>query len=121
MTRTSEGITALLAAEKKATEKIEESKRRKVRTLKAAKEEADKEVELLQREHERQFKNSETANTDSKDAMVTRVDAETAQRLKAMQAEVVEHKEKIIARILEKVYEITPQMHENVRFDQEED
>ena len=49
MTRTSDGISSLLTAEKKAVEKIEEAKKNKVRRLKAAKEQADKEIEGLQR------------------------------------------------------------------------
>ena len=51
--------------------------------------------------------------------MAQRVEEETAGRLKAMENDVAAHREKIIARILNMVYEITPQMHKNARFEEQ--
>ena len=71
------------------------------------------------RAQEAEFKKVQSAHSGSKDAMVQKVDQETASRLKAMESDVATHREKIIARILNMVYEIQPKMHQNARFEEQ--
>lgn len=89
------GIQQLLAAEKKAAEKINEARKRKAKRLKQAKDEAQAEIEKYRQERDRQFKEYEAKHLGSRDDIAQRIENETKQQLERMQQSVNAHKEKV--------------------------
>jgi len=116
MASQTQGIQQLLAAEKKAAEKVNEARKRKARRLKQAKEEALAEIERLRKEREQQFLEYEEKHMDSKDDVTRKVNQETQVKLEQMEKEVNQRKAQVIEDLLKKVVtEVRPQLHKNLR------
>ncbi len=81
MASQTQGIQQLLAAEKRAAEKVSEARKRKNRRLKQAKEEAQAEIEKYKGERDRQFKDHEARNVGSKGDIAARIEADTKQKV----------------------------------------
>lgn len=113
MTSQSQGVQQLLAAEKRASEKVAEAKKRKARRLKAAKDEAQIEITKFKAEKERQFKEYEAAHMGSKDDIAARMEAETNQKLDEMNQLVALHKKAVVNKLLELTYSVKPEVHRN--------
>jgi len=115
MASQTQGIQQLLAAEKRAAEKVAEARKRKARRLKQAKEEAQDEIEKYRQERERQFKEFENKHMGSKEDVAARIEADTRIKIDEMQKAVNLHKEAVIVKVLELVYDIKPELHKNYR------
>ncbi|CAH1785456.1 unnamed protein product [Owenia fusiformis] len=115
MASQSTGIQQLLAAEKRAAEKVGEARKRKARRLKQAKEEAQAEVEAYRKEREAQFKAHEGKIMGTKGDMESKVDIETQQKIKEINANVQKTREQTMASLLTLVYDIKPELHINLR------
>ncbi|XP_047001972.1 V-type proton ATPase subunit G [Schistocerca americana] len=115
MASQTQGIQQLLAAEKRAAEKVSEARKRKARRLKQAKEEAQEEIEKYRQERERQFKEFEAKHMGSREDRAAQIEAETKVKIAEMEKSVNQRKEKLIERILELVYDIKPELHKNFR------
>ena len=113
MTSQTQGIQQLLAAEKKAAEKVAEARKRKARRLKQAKDEATEEIEKYRQERERQFKEFEAKHMGSREGVASKIDQETRLKIDDMERAVSQRKEPVIQEILQYVYNITPEMHKN--------
>ena len=113
MTSQTQGIQQLLAAEKKAAEKVAEARKRKARRLKQAKDEATEEIEKYRQERERQFKEFEAKHMGSREGVAAKIDADTRLKLDEMERSIQSRKEPVISEILQFVYNITPEMHKN--------
>jgi len=111
----STGIQQLLAAEKRAAEKVAEARKRKARRLKEAKEEATAEIEAYKQEREKQYRAHEEAVLGSKGDMEARVAESTRVKIDEVGAQMVANKEKAMTRLLDLVCDIKPEMHKNVR------
>ncbi|KAK4337209.1 hypothetical protein RND71_043308 [Anisodus tanguticus] len=96
-------IQQLLAAEKKAAEKVNDARKRKARRLKQAKEEAIAEIERLSKERSLQFEQYEEKHMDSKDDIKRKVNQETQIKLEQMEKEVNQRKAQVIEDLLKKV------------------
>jgi len=118
MASQSQGVQQLLAAEKKAAEKVSEARKRKNRRLKQAKEEAQQEIEKFRGERELQYKEYEKRHLGSQDDVASRIKKDTVDKKAAQNALVAAKKEQVIARILAMVQDIKPELHENVRLSQ---
>uniref|UniRef100_A0A1B6JVS1 V-type proton ATPase subunit G n=1 Tax=Homalodisca liturata TaxID=320908 RepID=A0A1B6JVS1_9HEMI len=115
MASQTQGIQQLLAAEKRAAEKVAEAKKRKARRLKQAKEEAQEEIEKYRQEREKQFKEFEAKHMGSREDVAARIEADTKVKIEEMNKAVTLHKEAVIQQILEMVYDIKPELHQNFR------
>ncbi|XP_014244662.1 V-type proton ATPase subunit G [Cimex lectularius] len=115
MASQTQGIQQLLAAEKRAAEKVADAKKRKAKRLKQAKEEAQEEIEKYMLDREKQFKEFEAKHMGSREDVAARIDADTKQKIEEMTRAVNANKEAVIQRILELVYDIKPEMHKNYR------
>ncbi len=82
MASQTQGIQQLLAAEKRAAEKVSEARKRKNRRLKQAKEEAQAEIEKYKAERERQFKEHEARHVGSKGDIAARIEQDTKHKVK---------------------------------------
>merc|ERR1712045_895862 len=99
-----QGIQQLLAAEKRAAEKVAEARKRKNRRLKQAKEEAQVEIEKYKGERERSFKDIEA-----------KIEADTVVKIEAMNRSVASNKGDVIANLITLVRDIKPEVHKNYR------
>ncbi|KAK2581270.1 hypothetical protein KPH14_008060 [Odynerus spinipes] len=117
MASQTQGIQQLLAAEKRAAEKVSEARKRKARRLKQAKEEAQDEIEKYRQERERQFREFEAKHMGSKEDVAARIEADTRVKIEEMIKAVSVHKEAVMREILELVYDIKPKVHQNYRVD----
>nr|CAD7606877.1 unnamed protein product [Timema genevievae] len=113
MASQTQGIQQLLAAEKRAAEKVSEARKRKARRLKQAKEEAQDEIEMYRQEREKQFKEFEAKHMGSREDVAARIEADTKVKIDEMNKQVTVHKEQVIQKILELVYDIKPELHQN--------
>ncbi|CAH1163630.1 unnamed protein product [Phaedon cochleariae] len=109
------GIQQLLAAEKRAAEKVSEARKRKARRLKQAKEEAQDEIEKYRKERERQFREFEAKHMGSREDVAAKIEVDTKQRIEEMNKAVLSQKAPVIQEILNLVYDIEPKMHKNYR------
>ncbi|KAG7213302.1 hypothetical protein KM043_002601 [Ampulex compressa] len=115
MASQTQGIQQLLAAEKKAAEKVSEARKRKARRLKQAKEEAQDEIEKYRQEREKQFREFEAKHMGSKEDVAARIDADTRVKIEEMNQTLSVHKDAVMLKILELVYNIKPELHKNYR------
>ncbi|KPJ17484.1 V-type proton ATPase subunit G [Papilio machaon] len=115
MASQTQGIQQLLAAEKRAAEKVSEARKRKAKRLKQAKEEAQDEVEKYRQERERQFKEFEAKHMGTREGVAAKIDAETRVKIEEMNKMVQTQKEDVITDILNLVYDIKPELHVNYR------
>lgn len=117
MASQTQGIQQLLAAEKRAAEKVSEARKRKAKRLKQAKEEAQDEVEKYRQERERQFKEFEAKHMGTREGVAAKIDAETRVKIDEMNKMVQAQQEVVIKDILNLVYDIKPELHVNYRFE----
>ena len=87
----------------------------KAQRLKEAKEEAANEIDTYRRDCEGDFTAQQQKSAGSKDDFSQKMQAETQQRLVQIEADIREHKEVVIDRLLEKIYDINPELHRNLR------
>jgi len=115
MASQTQGIQQLLAAEKRAAEKVADARKRKARRLKQAKEEAQADIEKYRQERERGFKEFEAKHMGSKEDIAAKIDGEATRKIGDMKQQVAQNKEKVIARLLELICDIKPELHKNYR------
>jgi len=113
MASQTQGIQQLLAAEKRAAEKVSEARKRKQKRLKQAKEEAQDEIEKYRQERERQFKEFEAKHMGSREGVAAKIDADTVQKIEKMNLDIHAHKDPIIKDVLGLIYDIKPEVHKN--------
>ncbi|CAG9864051.1 unnamed protein product [Phyllotreta striolata] len=111
----SHGVQQLLAAEKRAADKVTEARKRKARRLKQAKEEAQDEIEKYRKERERQFREFEAKHMGSKEDVASKIEQDTKRRIEDMNKAIQSQKEPVIQSILGLVYDIKPEIHKNFR------
>lgn len=116
MASQTQGIQQLLAAEKRAAEKVSDARKRKARRLKQAKEEAQDEIEKYRQEREKQFREFEAKHMGSKEDVAARIDADTRVKIEEMNNQVSAHKNQVMLKILDLVYDIKPELHKNYQF-----
>ncbi|XP_076239586.1 V-type proton ATPase subunit Vha13 [Calliopsis andreniformis] len=117
MASQTQGIQQLLAAEKRAAEKVSDARKRKARRLKQAKEEAQDEIEKYRQEREKQFREFEAKHMGSKEDVAVRIEADTKVKIEEMNQAVIVHKNNVMLKILELVYDIKPELHKNYRIE----
>ncbi|KAE9548274.1 hypothetical protein FO519_008509, partial [Halicephalobus sp. NKZ332] len=108
------GIQQLLAAEKRAAEKINEARKKKAQRLRQAKQEAQAEIEKYRQERERGFKEYEQQYLGTKEDIESQIRRETDNTLAEMQRSVGANKQQVIIRLLQLVCDIRPELHHNL-------
>jgi len=114
MAQKSQGIQQLLTAEKKAADLIADARKRKTKRLKQAKEEAAAEIEQFRNECEKDFKKKQASEMGQEDFQ-KRITDETNVKLQEMSEQIAMNKGAVINRMLDLVYDISPELHENFR------
>ncbi|KAL7302532.1 V-type proton ATPase subunit G [Trichogramma pretiosum] len=113
MASQTQGIQQLLAAEKRAAEKVSDARKRKARRLKQAKEEAQDEIEKYRQERDKQFRDFENKHMGSKEDVAAKIDADTKSKIEDMNKQVANNKEKVMLQLLDLIYNIQPALHKN--------
>ncbi|XP_030750684.1 V-type proton ATPase subunit G-like [Sitophilus oryzae] len=108
-----QGIQQLLAAEKRAAEKVAEARKRKVKRIKQARDEAQAEIEAYRNERERQFREYEARHMGSKEDVAARIDKDTQVYLQNMEKLVQDNKDQVIKELISLAVDITPEVHRN--------
>lgn len=99
----SQEVQLLLAAEKRASEKVSEARKRKAQRLKKAKEEAAADIEQFKAERQITFNKYETEHIGSKDDIAKKIDRETTEKLEAMQKRIETTRAVILERLIDEV------------------
>ncbi|XP_055701400.1 V-type proton ATPase subunit G-like [Phlebotomus papatasi] len=113
MASQTQGIQQLLAAEKRAAEKVAEARKRKAVRLRKAKEEAQDEIEKYRQERDRQFKEFEAKYMGSREGVAAKIDGDTKVKIEEMNRMLVANKDAVVQELLDLVYDIKPEMHKN--------
>lgn len=103
MSQHSQEVQLLLAAEKRASEKVAEARKRKARRLKQAKEEAVADIEQFKAERQLAFQKYESEHMGSRGDIAKKIDQETDEKLQAMSGRIDSTKKVIIERLIEEV------------------
>lgn len=85
--------------------------------LKEAKEEAGIEIEAYRKEREDQFNDRKKNYDGSKDDFEQKMEEDKKEKLKQISVDVMKSKKEVIARLLDVVYDIKPELHRNKRVD----
>uniref|UniRef100_U5EK77 V-type proton ATPase subunit G n=1 Tax=Corethrella appendiculata TaxID=1370023 RepID=U5EK77_9DIPT len=115
MASQTQGIQQLLNAEKKASDKVGEARKRKAKRLKQAKDEATDEIEKYRSDREKQFKEFEAKHIGSREGVASKIDADTRNKIDDMNRAVGIRKEPVINEVLQFIYAIKPELHKNYR------
>lgn len=99
----SQEVQLLLAAEKRASEKVSEARKRKAQLLKRAKEEAAADIEQFKAERQIAFSKYETQHIGSKDDIAKQIDRDATERLNTLQDRMKMYKTKIIEALMENI------------------
>ncbi|KJH45417.1 V-type ATPase, G subunit [Dictyocaulus viviparus] len=114
MASQTQGIQQLLAAEKRAAEKINDARKRKFQRMKQAKQEAQAEVEKYRQEREREFKQYEQTYLGTKEDIESKIRRDTENEIEEMRKSVATNKQLVIVRLLQLVCDIKPELHHNL-------
>ena len=115
MAAQTQGIQSLLAAEKKAAEKVSDARKRKNRRLKQAKEEAQAEIEKYKAEREKQFRDHEARFAGSKGDIIQRIEADTKRKIDMMNQGVAANQDRVVKGLIDSVCQIQPAVHKNYK------
>ncbi|CAI4229967.1 unnamed protein product [Auanema sp. JU1783] len=115
MASQTQGIQQLLAAEKRAAEKINEARKKKLQRMKQAKQEAQAEVEKYRQERDQQFKEYERTYLGTKEDIEAKIRKENEDDMNNMKTTVAANKQQVIVRLLQLVCDIDPELHHNLK------
>nr|XP_033772081.1 V-type proton ATPase subunit G 3 [Geotrypetes seraphini] len=115
MTSQSQGIQQLLQAEKRAKDKLEEAKKRKGKRLKQAKDEAMAEIDQYKLQRENEFRRIQSSIMGSQGNLSVKVEEQTAAKIQALSSSYRQNKEKLMAELLDLIFDIKPELHANYR------
>ncbi|XP_045465459.1 V-type proton ATPase subunit G-like isoform X2 [Harmonia axyridis] len=113
MASQTQGIQQLLVAEKRAAEKVGAARKRKLKRIKQAREEANHDINAYRQERERQFRDFEVRHLGSKGDIAQKIDKETDGRLRQMADDVASNRTKVVDELINLVCEINPEIHRN--------
>ncbi|CAM9583716.1 V-type proton ATPase subunit G 2-like [Lethenteron reissneri] len=113
MTSQSQGIQQLLQAEKRASEKVSEARKRKTRRLKQAKEEAQAEIDQYRLQRENEFRKKQDSIMGSQGNMSTKIDEDTRTRIQTVRGNYQTNKEMVLKQLLAIISDIKPEIHQN--------
>ncbi|KAI8618715.1 H+-ATPase G subunit-domain-containing protein, partial [Chytriomyces sp. MP71] len=106
----SQGIQTLLDAEKDASKIVTKARQYRVQRLKDARAEAQKEIESLKGEKQKEFAGYEQKFSGSSDDSFTKVTADTDRKIVEIDAQCKQNKDLVIERMLAAMMNVKPQV-----------
>lgn len=114
----SQGITALLDAEKEAQKIVQKARDYRTARVKEARSEAAKEIEAYKKSKDEEFSANEKEHSGDSSNLQSELDENTQKQIDALKSSFGQNKEKVIQELLEKVVEINPELHRNYKSQQ---
>lgn len=111
---TAKCVQVLMEAEKRAREKLEQSRKKKALRLKAARDEAQFEIDKLKRISEDKFNKSNRANLNSHDTLVAKYDKFTKDSISNLLQYYTRNKGVALQFIMKEFQLIRPEFHQNL-------
>jgi len=111
----SQGIQALLDAEKEAARIVEKAREYRSQKLKEARGEAAKEIDSLKSKREEEFKEFEQQHSGNTDSQQKALEEETKKHIEVIKAEFNKNKAKVVSDLLAKVTDVQPELHQNYK------
>lgn len=109
-------VQLLLAAEKRATDKVSDARKRKAQRLKKAKEEAAAEIEQYKAERQLQFNKYEVDHMGTKDDIAKKIERDTMNGLQSMSDRFSKARQLVLDKLIKEVVgSVKPQLHPNRR------
>eukprot|EP01135_Chromosphaera_perkinsii_P006282 Nk52_evm11s485 gene=Nk52_evmTU11s485 len=110
-----QGIQALLAAEKSAEETISKARQTKTRRLKQARDEADQEIKQFQAQKDAQFREYVKQHSGNNDQLSQKLKDDTNRQLKEIDQLVAANSAKVADFLTSAVFDVTPKKHVNLK------
>ncbi|KXS17564.1 H+-ATPase G subunit [Gonapodya prolifera JEL478] len=108
--KASAGIQTLLEAEKEAAKIVAKARQYRIQRLKDARTEATKEIEALKSQKAADFSTFEKQFLGSADETVSKVTAETDEKLKDVEVLFKKNKDQVLAKLLAEVVAVKPKV-----------
>ncbi|KAI8817553.1 H+-ATPase G subunit-domain-containing protein [Fimicolochytrium jonesii] len=115
MAQSNQGIQTLLEAEKEASKVVAKSRQYRTQRLKDARTEAQKEIEALKAQKNKEFVEFEKQYGGNTDETVTKANAETEEQLKEVNTLYQKNKQQVIEKLLSGIVNVQPQIHPNAK------
>ncbi|XP_005103242.1 V-type proton ATPase subunit G 1 [Aplysia californica] len=115
MAQKTEGIQQLLIAEKKATDRVHEARKRKAARLKTAKKEAEAEITAYKEHREKLYKNAEQAAAGKHGSAETEIAAYTNKQIVELEKNMKMQMQKSMVLVQDPLFDIDISLHENVK------
>ena len=113
----SKGIRELMDAEREADKLVKDARKKKNARLKAAVEEARRDVDTYKKEREGLFQEQQLKSSGSRDDFCALIDRDTEEKLNNLKINVAKNRDKVIEMLIDKVFDIKAEVHENLKFD----
>ncbi|KAG0139978.1 hypothetical protein CROQUDRAFT_665781 [Cronartium quercuum f. sp. fusiforme G11] len=111
----SQGIQALLDAEKEAAKIVEKAREYRSQKLKDARGEAAKEIEALRSKREEEFQLFQSTHSGSTESQQREIDADTESKIESIRAQFEKNRPTVVDKLLEKVIDVQPEPHRNFK------
>ncbi|CAM0135317.1 hypothetical protein VKS41_000098 [Umbelopsis sp. WA50703] len=108
----SQGINTLLEAEREAAKIVEKAKQYRVQRLKDARTEANKEIEEIKAQKNAEYQKFVSEHAGESTG-ASKVEAETEEKLKEIDQQYKENKQKVVQKMMESLVTVKPAPHEN--------
>lgn len=115
MAQRTEGIQQLLIAEKKATDRVMEARKRKGARLKTAKKEAEAEINAYKDQREKQYRQAEAAAAGKHGSAETEIAATTNRQIIDLEKNIKVAMQKAMILVQKPLVDIDIALHENVK------
>ncbi|KAM7050257.1 V-type proton ATPase subunit G 3 isoform 1-T1 [Molossus nigricans] len=115
MASQSQGIHQLLQAERRAKDKLEEAKKRKVKRIKQAKEEAMVEIDQYRMQTDKEFRMKQSKVMGSQSDLSEEMEEQTLEKIKDLRANYSKYRESMLSQLLNMVCDVKPEIHANYR------
>ena len=109
----SSGVKQLLDAEKRAAERVEEARRKKIQTMKRAKAEAEQDIAKFREEKEAEFRNRAQTDAGSSNDDSAAINKDLEEKLATLKTSVKKNEKEVIDTLINIVCDIKLQVHEN--------
>eukprot|EP00127_Corallochytrium_limacisporum_P001678 Clim_evm15s77 gene=Clim_evmTU15s77 len=109
----SQGIQALMSAEKGAAETIQAARKKRLQRLKEAKDEAEAEIEAFHQLKEKEYKEYVQQNAGSTDKAVAKMRQDAEQELQGIKRQANKAEGAVVKRLVDVVSTCNPTLHRN--------
>ncbi|KAI9143768.1 H+-ATPase G subunit-domain-containing protein [Paraphysoderma sedebokerense] len=111
----SQGIQTLLEAEKEASKIVQKARQYRVDRLKAARSEAEKEIQALKTQKVAEFEKFEKDHLGTSDTSMAKANSETETQIQAIREAYNKNKAAVLEKLMNAVVNVKPTVHENAK------